>query len=130
MTELERAVLVGTRARENSWSPYSKFAVGAALKVKGHDALVPGCNVENASYGGTICAERSAVVAAISQFGKVDFEFLVVVTATDPPAMPCAMCRGVLSEFCGPELVIHLANPDGIKNSVTLGDLLPYPFKL
>ena len=130
MTVLERAVQVASGARKNSWSPYSKFAVGAALKVRGHDALVPGCNVENASFGGTICAERSAVVAAISQHGKVEFDFLVVVTDTDPPAMPCAFCRGVLSEFCGPELVIHLANPDGIKKSVTLGELLPYPFKL
>jgi homotetrameric cytidine deaminase len=130
MTTLDQAVAVATDARRNSWSPYSHFAVGAALKIKGRDVLVPGCNVENSSFGGTICAERSALVAAVSLYGKVEFEYVVVVTDISPPAMPCAFCRGVLSEFCGPELLVHLANPDGIKRTMTLGELLPYPFKL
>lgn len=130
MKTLQDALEAAVDARKNAWSPYSRFAVGAALKIKGKDVLVPGCNVENASFGGTICAERAAVVAAISLYGKVEFEYVLVVTDTNPPAMPCAFCRGVLSEFCGPELVVHLANPDGIKKTVTLGELLPYPFKL
>ena len=67
MTDLNRAVAVAVAARNHSYSPYSKFAVGAALKLKDQDVYVPGCNVENASFGGTWCAEHSAVVAAISQ---------------------------------------------------------------
>jgi homotetrameric cytidine deaminase len=129
-TDTARAVAVATEARRHSHSPYSHFAVGAALKLKGKDIYVPGCNVENASFGGTICAERSAVVAAISQYGKVEFESVTVVTDTNPPAYPCAFCRGVLSEFCDGDLVIYLANPDGVKITTTLGEVLPHPFKL
>lgn len=130
MTDLARSVAVATEARRHSHSPYSKFAVGAALKLRDQDVYVPGCNVENASFGGTICAERSAVVAAVSQYGKVAFESITVVTDIDPPAYPCAFCRGVLSEFCGPELVVYLATPAGVKITTTLGELLPHPFKL
>ena len=130
MTDLERAVAVATDARHHSYSPYSHFAVGAALKLKGRDVYVGGCNVENASFGGTWCAERSAVVAAISQYGRVEFESLTVVTDTEPPAYPCAFCRGVLVEFCGPDFPIYLANPDGVKITTKLGDILPHPFKL
>jgi len=130
MTDLHRAVTLATEARKHSYSPYSHFAVGAALKLKDQEVYVPGCNVENASFGGTICAERSAVVAAVSLYGKVEFESITVVTDTNPPAFPCAFCRGVLSEFCGPELIIYLANPDGVKITTTLGDILPHPFKL
>jgi len=130
MTDLARAVAVATEARRHSYSPYSKFAVGAALKLKGKDVYVPGCNVENASFGGTICAERSAMVAAISQYGAVEFESVTVVTDTDPPAYPCAFCRGVLSEFCGPELEVYLATPEGVRITTTLGEILPHPFKL
>ena len=130
MTDLNRAVALATEARTHSYSPYSHFKVGAALKLKGKDIYVPGCNVENASFGGTWCAERSAVVAAISLYGKVEFESITVVTDTDPPAYPCAFCRGVLSEFCEADLKIYLANPDGVKISTTLGEVLPHPFKL
>jgi homotetrameric cytidine deaminase len=130
MTDQKRAVAVATDARKNSYSPYSQFAVGAALKLKDRDVYVPGCNVENASFGGTWCAERSAVVSAVSQYGKVAFESITVVTETDPPAYPCAFCRGVLAEFCGPELEVFLATPSGVKISTTLGALLPHPFKL
>ena len=130
MTDLTRAVATATEARTHSYSPYSKFKVGAALKIKGKDIYVPGCNVENASFGGTWCAERSAVVSAVSQYGKVEFESITIVTDTNPPAYPCAFCRGVLSEFCEGDLVVYLANPDGVKLTTTLGELLPHPFKL
>jgi len=130
MTDLARAVAVATEARLHSYSPYSRFAVGAALKLKDRDVYVPGCNVENASFGGTICAERAAVVAAITQYGAVEFESITVVTETDPPAYPCAFCRGVLSEFAGPELAVYFATPEGVKITTTLGAILPHPFKL
>lgn len=124
------AYKVAKKARENSYSPYSHFAVGAALKIKGSEVIIPGCNVENASFGGTICAERAAILSAISQFGRVGFEYLVVVTDTTPASLPCAFCLGVLAEFCKPDFPIHLANLDGIERTVTLGDLLPHPFVL
>lgn len=130
MTDLSRAIAVATEARQHSHSPYSHFAVGAALKLRDRDVYVPGCNVENSSYGGAICAERSAVVAAISQYGVTEFESITVVTATNPPAYPCAFCRGVLSEFCGPDFVVYLATPDGLKITTTLGEILPFPFHL
>lgn len=130
MTDQNRAVAVAAEARRHSYSPYSQFAVGAALKLKDREVYVPGCNVENASFGGTICAERAAVLAAISQYGRVEFESLTVVTAVSPPAYPCAFCRGVLVEFCGPDFPIHLADPEGVRLTVRLGDILPHPFTL
>lgn len=130
MTNLDRALSVAIEARKHAYAPYSGFAVGACLKVKDREVYVPGCNVENASFGGTWCAERSAVVSAISQYGKVEFESILVVTDVDPPAYPCAFCRGVLSEFCSDDLEVHLATVAGVRISTTLGELLPHPFRL
>jgi len=117
------------------WPPPASSAPAPGWEVRptsprSRPVYVPGCNVENASFGGTICAERSAVVAAVSQYGRVEFESVTVVTDTVPPAYPCAFCRGVLSEFCGPELIVYLATPDGVKITTTLGEILPHPFKL
>ncbi len=117
-------------ARNKSYSPYSGFAVGAALKLKGIDQPVLGTNVENASYGGTICAERSAIVAAIAQYGKVEFEALAVVAVCDPPVVPCAFCLGVIAEFCGSDFPIYSCSPEKVEKVYRLGDLLPNPFKL
>lgn len=132
MTEREKEVQksweLACSARKNSYSPYSHFAVGAALKLR-QGSTVTGCNVENASYGGTVCAERTAVFSAVSH-GYRDFEYLVVVTETSPPSPPCAFCLGVLAEFCPPEFPIYLANLKGVERSLTLGELLPYPFQL
>lgn len=127
---LEDGFFIAFNARKNSYSPYSKFSVGAALKLVDKEIIVAGCNVENASYGATICAERAAILSAISQYGKVQFEYLIVVTDTHPASLPCANCLGVLTEFCKPNFPIHLANLEGIERSVTLGELLPHPFIL
>ncbi len=128
MTEVEKTWELACEARRHSYSPYSRFAVGAALKVR-QAGTVLGCNVENASYGGTVCAERTAVFTAVAQ-GYRDFEHLVVVTETSPASPPCAFCLGVLAEFCSPDFPIYLANLNGIERSLTLGELLPYPFQL
>lgn len=125
---LRRTFEEACRARENAYAPYSGFKVGAAAALVGQSVPMGGCNVENVSYGGTICAERNLVVAVQAALGKVEMEHLVVVTEADPPAMPCAICLQVLQEFCPPELPIHLADPRGIRRSVTLGELLPNPF--
>ena len=117
--------------REKAWAPYSKYHVGAAVLTDSGE-IFTGCNVENASYGLTICAERVAIWNWVSQKRKTSqLEFLVLVTdTTDPIATPCGMCLQVLSEFLSPSFPIHLANLDGIKKVVTMKDLLPMTFKL
>lgn len=130
MASLEEGFAVARRARENAHAPYSGFRVGAAVKPLGRDELYAGCNVENASYGATICAERSAIVHMVSLCGKCRVEYVVVVTDTDPPSVPCAICLQVLAEFCAPETRIHLADTRGIRKSIALKELLPQPFVL
>lgn len=130
MTTLEQAVSAASRARENAYAPYSGFQVGAAIKACDDSTFYVGCNVENASYGATICAERSAVVHMVSRRGKCPIEFIVVVTAADPPSVPCAICLQILAEFCSPETPIHLAHPTGVKRTLLLRELLPQPFVL
>jgi cytidine deaminase len=111
-------------AREQAWCPYSRFAVGAALEtVDGR--WFAGCNVENASYGLTVCAERAAVSAAIAA-GARRFRRIVVVAELDPPVPPCGACRQVLMEFA-PELVVESANRT-TQRTWQLRDLLPDAF--
>lgn len=123
-----KAFKVALAARNNAHAPYSKFQVGAALKIKGHDDIFPGCNVENASYGATICAERNAILGAVAKEGKIEVEFVVVVCDTKPVTVPCALCLQVLSEFANAEVPIHLADTESIKKTVKFGELLPMPF--
>ena len=121
--------LAACHARENAYAPYSGYRVGAALCLKNDAGCVSGCNVENASYGATICAERSAICRAVAEKGsKVEFDHLVLVTQT--PAPPCGMCLQVLSEFVEGDFPIYLATPDGIQQSLTLNDFLPHRFNL
>jgi cytidine deaminase len=112
------------RAQARAYAPYSNFRVGAALEAD-DGAVFSGCNVENASYGLTICAERAAVFAAVSA-GATRFRRAVVVSDVDPPAAPCGACRQVLAEF-GLDLPI-----DGVGSRATvrwrLADLLPAAF--
>jgi cytidine deaminase len=111
-------------AREQAWCPYSRFAVGAALEtVDGR--WFAGCNVENASYGLTVCAERAAVSAAIAA-GARRFRRIVVVAELDPPVPPCGACRQVLMEFA-PELVVESANRT-TQRTWQLRELLPDAF--
>jgi len=113
--------------RENAYAPYSRYQVGAALRLRDQDVIVCGCNVENASYGATLCAERNAVFQAVARFGpSIRIEELVLVT--ESTASPCGMCLQVLSEFCDGETPIHLATPAGIQQSHTLNDFLPLRF--
>jgi cytidine deaminase len=111
-------------AQAKAYAPYSHFRVGAALESDSGDVFV-GCNVENASYGLTICAERAAVCAAVSA-GARRFRRAVVVTDSDPPAAPCGACRQVLSEF-GTELRVEAIGPKG-SVAWTMAELLPAAF--
>lgn len=125
--ELSSLFDAAVSVRENAYAPYSRYRVGAALRIQGQAEPATGCNVENASYGATICAERAAVVQAVARFGPgIRVEELVLVT--ESPAPPCGMCLQVLSEFCGGDTPIHLATPEGIHQSLTLNDFLPIRF--
>ena len=125
---VENAFKEAVRTQKNAHAPYSNFQVGAAIKVKGMDKVFYGCNVENASFGATVCAERIAIQTSVAELGKTEFEFLIVVTNTDPAIGPCGLCLQVITEFCGPDLPIYLANPKGIQRKVTFKDILSSPF--
>jgi len=110
------------QARASAYAPYSKFAVGAALLTKS-GRIITGCNVENLSFGLTICAERAAVFTAIAG-GEKEFEAIAVVADSVSPVTPCGACRQVLSEFAS-ELPICSANLDDVRFVSTIQELLP-----
>lgn len=109
---------------ENAYAPYSHFHVGAAIEA-GDGTIHVGCNVENASYGLTICAERMAVGAAVAA-GKRTFARIVVATAVEPPATPCGACRQLLAEF-GLDLEVITVGPQS-ERRWRLRELLPEAF--
>ena len=114
-----------TQARRHAQALYSGFKVGAALEVRG-GPIVTGCNIENASYGLTICAERVALVKALSD-GHTAFTRIAVVADTDAPTPPCGPCRQLLWEYCG-DIDVILANLHGPTARHRLAALLPLPF--
>jgi cytidine deaminase len=113
------------RARQHAVADYSHFKVGAALETK-DGAIITGCNVENATYGLTVCAERVAMFKALSE-GHRSFTRVAVVADTADPTPPCGACRQILWEFGG-DLEVVLANLNEIKGHHRLKDLLPLPF--
>ncbi len=113
---------------ENSYSPYSHFRV-AAIAVMKDGKEFAGVNVENASYGATICAERSAILAAISAgYHLGDFKELYVMCDNEKIGMPCFICRSVISEFFEKDRPVICMNPDGKEEIHTVSELCPYPF--
>ena len=112
-------------ARENAFAPYSKFRVGAAIEDTG-GRIHTGCNVENATYGLTVCAERVAVFKAISE-GVRKFRRVAIAADTDSLTPPCGACRQILWEFCG-DVEIVLVNLRGQTETYHLKDLFPKPF--
>jgi cytidine deaminase len=120
-------VAEATLARDRAYAPYSKFLVGAAVEAGGK--IFTGANVENASYGLAICAERNAVMAAILA-GERKIDACTVVTDSSPPAAPCGMCLQVLREFSGDAktLRVTLANLAGERRQYTLAEMLPHGF--
>jgi cytidine deaminase len=116
-----------SEAMKKAYAPYSKFSVGCA--VRGESGTVyQGCNVENASYGATICAERVAITQAIAQGEKTIVE-LAVITSSAEPCMPCGLCLQVIAEFAKPQLKISSSSADKKKVAeLQLSDLLPHSF--
>lgn len=126
---MEALVAAAREAREHAYAPYSKYRVGSAV-LADNGKIYAAANVENASYGLSICAERNAVGKAIFD-GAKRIVAAAVMTASDPPAAPCGMCRQTLSEFAprgGGEMPIVLVNPDGGRRETTLAALLPMAF--
>ena len=124
----EELTAKAAQAAKNAYAPYSHFAVGAAL-LCADGTVFCGCNVENASYSATVCAERSALFAAVSA-GKRHFTALAVHTPDSCEAFcPCAVCLQTLSEFCGSDVKILCTAP-GRQETYTLGELLPHAFRL
>ena len=110
---------------ERSYCPYSHFPVGAALECE-DGTVYTGCNIENAGYSATVCAERTAVFKAVSE-GRHRFKRIVVAGRSDSPCVPCGECRQVLSEFA-PELEVICLDKSGNELALSLADLLPHSF--
>jgi len=120
--KLDKLILAAKKARDQAYAPYSGFSVGAAVLTKSGQVFA-GCNVENASLGLTICAERSAVAAAVVG-GKKDFEAIAIVANSNKPALPCGACRQVLAEF-SPSMKVFVATTRGEQHQFSLSALLP-----
>jgi cytidine deaminase len=124
---LDALVEAAIRVQDRAYAPYSKFRVGAAVRVA-DGRVFEGCNVENASYGLSICAERVAIASAVAG-GARDIVALAVCTDAHEPAPPCGACRQVIAEFAG-DAPIVLANPRGARVVTSLAELLPRAFRL
>ena len=124
--EKKDLIVEANKAREFAYVPYSNFKVGAALVSK-DGQVFHGCNIENAAYSMTNCAERTALFKAYSE-GVTEFDSLVVVADTEGPVSPCGACRQVISELCDPEMEVVLTNLKGDILKLQVKDLLPGAF--
>ena len=124
--KISKLVILADEAKEKSYSPYSNFRVGAALLTKGGN-VYQGANIENAAFGATICAERTAVFAAKLD-GVEEFSAIAVTSDSKDYIPPCGSCRQVLLELCGEELDVHITNGAGDVKTFKLKELLPFSF--
>ncbi|HET7293033.1 MAG TPA: cytidine deaminase [Vicinamibacteria bacterium] len=123
--DLRELVRYAKQARRRAVAPFSRFKVGAALRTS-RGEIVTGCNIENASFGLTLCAERTAVFKAVSE-GLRRFDAVAVVADSRRLTAPCGPCRQILWEFCG-DVWVHMENLRGTRSVVRLSELLPLPF--
>ncbi len=123
--DLQKLVEAAINVREKAHAPFSNFKVGAAILTNSGE-IFTGCNVENASYGLTMCAERVAIFKAISE-GENEFEKIVVVADTDELTPPCGACRQIIWEFCG-DVEIVLTNLNGKTETIRMSELFPKAF--
>ena len=124
--EREHMLDLAYEAMERAYTPYSHFNVGACLKGESGKYYL-GCNIENASYTPTNCAERTAIFKAVSE-GERNFSAIVIVCSGKNPAAPCGVCRQVLREFCRDDMPVVFANSKRDRIESTLGELLPHSF--
>ncbi|MFD3258455.1 cytidine deaminase [Paenibacillus lentus] len=121
-------LLEAIKARAAAYTPYSGFAVGAAL-LDGDGHVHHGCNIENAAYGPTNCAERTALFRAVADgLAPGSFRALAVIGETDEPIAPCGVCRQVMLELCSPDMSVILGNMQGDVRETTVAELLPHAF--
>ena len=125
MTDKELVVLA-KEAMEHAYVPYSHFKVGAALLAK-DGRVFKGCNIENASYGATNCAERTAVFKAVSE-GCREFDAIAIVASSGDLVPPCGICRQFMKEFCDDDFIICMADVNDTYEAHTLAEILPYSF--
>ena len=121
--ERQRLVQAARQARENAYAPYSKYQVGAALLTE-DGTIFTGCNVENAAYSPTICAERVAITKAISEGQR---QFVAIAVATSNGGPPCGLCRQVMNEFA-PDMLVIVVDMEQIVAQFSVADLLPHGF--
>lgn len=124
-SNIETLVEAAKNARQKAFAPYSKFLVGAAVETKS-GKIYAGCNVESASYGLTVCAERIAIWKAVSE-GEREFVSIAVVADTEELTSPCGACRQIIWEFCG-DVPVILTNLTGKTETVRMSELLPKAF--
>lgn len=129
---LKSDLALAKKVRARAYAPYSRFRVAAVLRGKASAGRKPeiffGCNVENASYGATICAERGALMAAVAH-GVKRFESLVLLSDSLKPIVPCGVCRQMLAEFCAPDMPVHCYSRDARTfRTFTMAELLPQSF--
>jgi cytidine deaminase len=123
---IQKLIAAARQAREAAYAPYSNFKVGAAV-LSADGRIFTGCNVENASFGATVCAERVAIFAAVAA-GQRQIKALAVIADTPEPVAPCGLCRQVLQEF-GADCQVIMANLTGEYRVVTMAQLLPHAFE-
>jgi cytidine deaminase len=125
MSDNDALIMAAKQARDNAHAPHSNFRVGAALRATS-GRIFGGCNVENATYGLTMCAERVAIFKAVSE-GERGFSEIAVVTDTETLTSPCGACRQLIWEFCG-DIPVTMANLQGKREILQMRDLFPKPF--
>ncbi|MCR8631419.1 MULTISPECIES: cytidine deaminase [Paenibacillus] len=126
--ERQQLISFAKEARERAYVPYSQFKVGSAL-LGSNGTVYMGCNVENAAYGPTNCAERTALFSAIADGAQPrSFKAIAVIGDTSQPITPCGVCRQVLIELCAPNMPVYMANINGDITETTVAELLPGAF--
>ena len=124
--EISEMIELAMQARTKAYEPYSNFQVGACVKME-NGSYYTGCNIENASYGATNCAERTAVFKAVYE-GERQFSAIAVASDSENFTAPCGVCRQVLAEFCDAEMPVICINREGKYRILSLGELLPFAF--
>ncbi len=127
MTNQKKLLSTAKKAQKFSYAPYSKAYIGAAL-ITNKDKIYSGANVENASFGGTVCAERVAIFKAVSENKNMKIREILVINNFKKAWAPCGLCRQVMAEFCKPDTLVHMSNQFGETQTLHFKELFPNSF--